>query len=447
MDHVTVPVPVPARRAALAFIFVTALIDILAFGLIIPVLPHLIKGFVGGDVSAAASWYRWFAVVFMLMQFIFTPVQGTLSDRFGRRPVILMSNLGLGLDFLMMALVNTLPLLFIGRVLSGITAASFSTANAYVADVTPPEKRAAAFGVLGMAFGIGFTIAPVLGGVLGAISPRLPFWLAVVLCLTNFVYGLFVLPESLPPEKRTAHFDWAHANPFGTLKLLSRYPQVLGLLGVMTLIAFAHMVYPTTFVLYADYRFGWGPLMVGVTLGLVGVLAIIVQGGLIKRIVAALGERRALLFGLACGTLGFTLYALAPSGYWFWAAMPVAAFWGVAQPSAQAMMTRQVDPREQGRLQGAVSSLASIVGIFGALLFPTVLAAVTGAQAHGIIAGATFWLAAILVGSALLLAWRVTAHLPDTITAMQPPEAIVSSEILAGTSDLQPPMDEGKAQA
>jgi MFS transporter, DHA1 family, tetracycline resistance protein len=305
----------PPRKAALVFIFITVLIDILAFGLIIPVLPHLIESFLSGNVSQAAIWYGWFSTAYMTMQFFFTPVQGALSDWLGRRPVILASNLGLGLDFILMATVNTLPLLFIGRIISGITAASFSTANAYVADVTPPEKRAQAFGMIGMAFGIGFVVAPAIGGFLGEISVRLPFWAAVVMCLANFVYGLFVLPESLPKEKRTPHFDWAHANPFGALKLLRRYPQVLGLIGVLFLMALAHMVYPTTFVLYADYRFGWGPQMVGYTLAGVGVLAAIVQGGLIKKIVGALGERHALLFGLGCGTLGFALYGLAPNGF------------------------------------------------------------------------------------------------------------------------------------
>jgi DHA1 family tetracycline resistance protein-like MFS transporter len=437
----------PPRRAALAFIFITVLIDILAFGLIIPVLPHLIEHFLSGDVSRAAVWYGYFSTAFFAMQFFFTPVQGALSDWLGRRPVILLSNLGLGLDFVLMALVNTLPLLFIGRVISGITAASFSTANAYVADVTPPERRAASFGLLGMAFGIGFVVAPAIGGFLGEINLRLPFWAAVVLCLANFCYGLFVLPESLPREKRTPRFDWQHANPFGALALLRRYPQVLGLVGVLFLMALAHMVYPTTFVLYADYRFHWGPQMVGYTLALVGVLAAIVQGGLVKKIVAALGERRTLLFGLGCGTLGFALYAVAPTGYWFWAMMPIAALWGVAGPAAQAIMTHHVDPREQGRLQGAVASLSSIAGILAPTLFTRIFAAVTEAGLRDVWAGAAFLAAGAMVGAALFLAWYSVAHLPPAATVAAPPaESIVTSEVLASASDLDPPIDEDAAR-
>jgi MFS transporter, DHA1 family, tetracycline resistance protein len=435
------------RRAALVFIFVTVLIDILSFGLIIPVLPHLIESFLQGNVSRAAVWYGYFSTAFFAMQFVFTPIQGALSDWLGRRPVILLSNLGLGLDFLMMALVGSLPLLFIGRIISGITAASFSTSNAYVADVTPPEKRAQAFGMMGMAFGIGFVVAPAIGGFLGEINLRLPFWVAVVLCLTNFTYGLFVLPESLPPEKRTPTFDWAHANPLGSLKLLRRYPQVLGLIGVLFLMALAHMVYPTTFVLYADYRFHWGPQMVGYTLALVGVLSAIVQGGLIKKIVGALGERNALMFGLACGTIGFALYALAPTGYWFWAMVPVATFWGVAQPAAQAIMTHHVDPREQGRLQGAVASLSSVAGIIAPTIFTRTFSLVTQTNTQGPLAGATFWLASAMLAAALILAWYSVSHLPKAVSiSPAPPESIVTSEILAGAAELQPPVIENESR-
>ncbi len=401
------PHPTGGRRAALAFIFITVLLDILAFGMIIPVLPHLIASFYGGDVSRAALTQGIFASVFMLMQFVCSPIQGALSDRFGRRPVILLSNLGLGLDFILMAVAQTLPLLFIGRVLSGITSASFSTANAYIADVTPPEKRAAAFGKIGMAFGIGFVIAPVIGGFLGELSPRAPFWVAAALSLANFCYGLFVLPESLPKDRRAA-FSWKRANPVASLGFLSHHPEVFALAGVLFLMQMAHMVYPSTFVLYADYRFDWGSRMVGITLGIVGVLSAIVQGGLIGRAIRRWGERRTLLFGLGMGTLGFTLYGFAPTGYWFWAAMPIAAMWGFAMPAAQGLMTRQVAPTEQGRLQGAIGSLASVAGIVGPLLFTRVFSVVTGRHLHTAWVGVTFWMAGAMLLGGFSLAWRAT---------------------------------------
>jgi DHA1 family tetracycline resistance protein-like MFS transporter len=398
---------VPVRRAALAFIFITVLLDILAFGMIIPVLPHLIASFLGGNLSNAAIVHGLFASVFMVMQFIFSPVQGALSDRFGRRPVILLSNLGLGLDFILMAVAQTLPLLFIGRVLSGITSASFSTANAYIADVTPPEKRAAAFGKLGLAFGLGFVIAPAIGGLLGDMHPRLPFWIAAGLSLSNFCYGYFVLPESLPVERR-AQFSWRRANPVASLRFLGQHPEVFALAGVILLMQMAHIVYPSTLVLYADYRFGWGVKMVGYTLAGVGILSAIVQGGLIGRIIRAIGERNALLLGLACGTLGFTLYGFVPTGYWFWAVMPLAAFWGLAMPAAQALMTRQVDSHEQGRLQGAIVSLSSLAGIIAPSIFTRAFAAVTSRGLHTAWVGVTFWLAAALLLASLILAWRAT---------------------------------------
>jgi DHA1 family tetracycline resistance protein-like MFS transporter len=420
VDDAPPTVAPPARRAALAFIFFTVLLDILSFGLIIPVLPHLLKQFAGGDIAQATLWHGLFATAFMAMQFFFSPIQGALSDHFGRRPIILLSNFGLGVDFLIMALAGTLPLLFIGRVLSGITAASFSTANAYVADVTPPEKRAAAFGKIGMAFGLGFTLAPVVGAWLGAIDLRLPFFVAAGLSLANFCYGFFVLPESLPPERR-APFAWAKANPLASLQLLRRHPELFGLASVAFLMGLAHLVYPTTFVLYVDYRYHWGFKMVGYTLLIVGVLSIIVQGGLIKRIVRILGERRAVLFGLICGMVGFFCYGLAPTGWWFWAAMPIAALWGVAGPASQAIMTRHVEPHEQGKLQGALGGLNSIAGILAPVAFTQTFAAVVRTGQH-FWAGATFWLASALLGAGLFVAWRVTRGEPDHIepSAVEP---------------------------
>ena len=403
--------PAPAaptvRRAALAFIFVTVLVDVMAFGLIIPVLPHLLKKVTGGEIADATLWHGLFATGFMVMQFIAQPLQGALSDRFGRRPVILISNAGLAIDFLIMALAETLPLLFIARLLSGATSASFSTANAYIADVTPPEKRAGAFGRLGMAFGIGFTVAPVAGAWLGAVDLHLPFWVAAGLCAANFCYGFFVLPESLPPERR-APFEWRRANPLGSLRLLRGHPELFGLAGVSFLMALAHLVYPTTFVLYADYRFGWGLEMVGWTLLLVGVMTVIVQGGLVGRVSRTFGDRRTVLIGAVAGTVGFALYALAPTGYWFWVVLPVGALWAVAGPAAQSLMTARVSPQEQGRLQGAIGSLNSIAGILGPTLFTQTLAFVAANEVRGPLAGATFWLAGGLVALGGLLAWRAT---------------------------------------
>ena len=400
------------RRAALAFVFVTVLLDILAFGMIIPVLPHLLASFLEGNLARTAIVHGLFASSFMVMQFVFSPVQGALSDRFGRRPVILLSNLGLGLDFLLMAVAQTLPLLFIGRVLSGITSASFSTANAYIADVTAPADRAAAYGKLGMAFGIGFVLAPAVGGLIGDANPRLPFWIAAGLSLANFCYGYFVLPESLPPDRRSP-FSWRRANPVASLSFLSHHPEVFALAGVVFLMQLAHIVYPSVFVLYSDYRFDWGAKTVGFTLAGVGVLSIIVQGGLIKRFIKAFGERRTLLLGLAFGTTGFVLYGLAPSGAWFWAAMPVAALWGIATPAAQALMTRQVSPTEQGRLQGSIVSLSSVAGILGPTIFTRAFSDAASRGPHNPWVGITFWLAAAMLAAGLLLAWRATREDPN----------------------------------
>jgi DHA1 family tetracycline resistance protein-like MFS transporter len=397
---------VQARPAALAFIFVTVLIDILAFGLIIPVLPHLVESFVGGDTVIAAHWVGIFGTLFAAIQFVSSPVQGTLSDRYGRRPVILLSCLGLGLDFIFMALAPSLGWLLVGRVISAITSASFTTANAYIADVTAPDKRAQAFGMIGAAFGAGFIVGPVLGGWLGGIDLRWPFWAAAFLALCNFSYGLFVLPESLAPAQRTARFDWAHANPLGSLFLLKRYRQVFGLAAVVLLINLAHYVYPSVFVLYADYRYGWGPQAVGWVLAVVGVFSLVVNAVLVKRAVAAWGERRALLLGLACGVIGFAIYGWAPSGGWFLCGIPIMAIWALSMPATQALVTRQVGPHAQGRIQGALTSLVSLAGIVGPLLYTSVFALFIGARAPVHLPGAPFLLACLMLAGAGAVAWR-----------------------------------------
>ncbi|WP_425511236.1 TCR/Tet family MFS transporter [Pseudomarimonas salicorniae] len=394
------------RRAALAFIFITVLLDVLAIGIIIPVLPHLIERFTGSTASAAI-WVGVFGSAFALAQFIASPVQGALSDRFGRRPVILVSNLGLGLDFVLMAVAGTLPILFLGRVLAGITSASISTANAYIADVTPAERRAASFGMLGAAFGIGFVVGPALGGVLGGVDLRLPFWVAAGLALANFLYGLLILPESLPPERRDG-FRWSRANPVGSLQMLRRYPQVFGLVGVVLLSQIAHYALPSVFVLYAAHRYGWGEDRVGWVLALVGVCNVLVQALLIRRLVPRIGERNALLLGLGFGALGFAWMGLAAVGSVFLMAIPFMALWGLAGPSAQALMTRQVDEREQGRLQGAVTSAVSLSGVFAPVVFTQVFAASIAALSGVDWSGLAFLLAAVLLLGGVALAARVT---------------------------------------
>jgi MFS transporter, DHA1 family, tetracycline resistance protein len=399
--------PVPgARRAALAFVFVVVLIDVLAFGLIIPVLPHLIKAFVGGDTVDAAFWVFVFGTTFAGVQFVAAPVQGALSDRFGRRPVILLSCLGLGLDFVLMALAQTLPWLLVGRVIAGITSASFTTANAYIADVVPPAQRARSYGLLGAAFGIGFIAGPLLGGWLGSVDLRLPFWFAGGLALLNFAYGWFVLPESLPPERRSPRFDWSHANPFGALLMLRRYPQVFGLAAVVFLANLAHYVYPSVFVLFADYRFGWGPREVSWILAVVGVLSVVVNAGLVGRVVAAIGERRTLLLGLCCGALGFVIYGMAGSGWIFLIGLPVSALWALAAPATQALITQAVGPEVQGRIQGALMSLVSLAGIVGPALFAGSFGYFIADDAVLRLPGAPWFIAAVVLASGAALGWR-----------------------------------------
>ena len=399
------------QRAALAFIFVTVTLDMLAFGIIIPVMPHLIVELIGGSIAKAAVWVGAISTLFMLMQFLFSPVQGALSDRYGRRTVILISSFGLGVDFIVMALAPALWLLFLGRAVSGICAASFSTANAYIADVVPKDKRAAAFGMLGAALSLGFVLGPALGGFLGHWHLRLPFWVAAGLSLINFGYGYFVLPESLPKERRATRFDWRHANPFGAVALLRRYPQVLGLAAVFFLINLAQFSLNSTYVLYTDFRFGWGPQAVGYTLGLVGLCGAMVQGGLVRRLMPKLGERRMILAGLMLCMAGYLWFGLAPSAALFLLAIPLFCLGGLAGPPAQSMMTHLVDPHEQGRLQGALSSLRGLAGILGPAMFANLFALFISdhAPVHQL-PGAAFVLAALLLLAAALVAVRATRH-------------------------------------
>jgi MFS transporter, DHA1 family, tetracycline resistance protein len=396
----------PPRRAALAFIFAIVLLDVIALGIVIPVLPKLVEGMVG-DTALGAQVFGLFGTVWALMQFFFSPVLGALSDRFGRRPVLLTSMTGHGLDYILMALAPNLAWLFVGRIISGITAASFSTAFAYLADVTEPEKRAQAFGLVGAAFGVGFVLGPALGGVLGAYDPRLPFWVAAAFSLANALYGYFFLPESLPPERRMA-FAWSRANPVGSLRLLSQHPELLGLAGVAFLYHLAHASLPAVAVLYTSYRYHWDTQMLGLSLAAIGIASGIVQGVLIQPIIRWIGERRTLLAGLLFGALGFSVYGLAPTGTIFWLGIPVMALWGIAGAASQAMMSKLVSASEQGQLQGANSSIMALAGLFGPGLFTQTFAWSLGPDTGWHYPGAPFLLASVLLVAAVAIGWNVT---------------------------------------
>ncbi|HEY7085674.1 MAG TPA: TCR/Tet family MFS transporter [Hyphomicrobiaceae bacterium] len=395
------------RKAAIAFIFAIVLLDVTALGIVIPVLPKLIETMLGGDTPRAAEVFGIFGTSWALMQFTFSPVLGALSDRFGRRPVLLISMSGHGLDYVLMALAPSLAWLFIGRIISGITASSFATAYAYIADVTVPEKRAGAFGMIGAAFGIGFVLGPALGGLLGTLDPRLPFWVAAAFCLANAAYGWFVLPESLAFDHRMA-FSWARANPAGSLRLFSRNPQLIGLAGVAFLYQLAHVVLPSVTVLYTSYRYGWNNATMGLTLAAVGIASGIVQAALIRPVVDRFGERTALVAGLLCGAAGFSIYGLATTSAGFWVGIPVMALWGLAGAAAMGLMSRLVGVTEQGQLQGANASIMALAGLFGPGLFTQTFARAIAPGEGWHLPGAPFLLAAALLLGATALAWRVT---------------------------------------
>jgi MFS transporter, DHA1 family, tetracycline resistance protein len=400
----------PVRGGAVAFIFITLLLDMFALGLIMPILPKLVESFVANDTADAARIFGLFGTVWALMQFFFSPILGGLSDRFGRRPVVLLSNFGLALDYVLMALAPSLMWLFVGRVISGITSASVSTAFAYIADITPAEKRAAVFGKVGVAFGAGFILGPAVGGLLGGMDPRLPFWVAAGLSFANTLYGFLILPESLAPDRR-APFRWRSANPLGALGLL-RSDSVLTGLSVVNFVAqLAHVVLPSTFVLYATYRYGWDARTVGLTLAMVGICAMVVQGAAIGPIVTRFGERRALLLGLGFGAVGFLIFGIAPSGALFWLGIPVMALWGVSGAALQALTTQLVAPDQQGRLQGATTSVQSLSQLVGPFLFTLTFAYFIGAQAPLKLPGAPFLLASALLVLALVIAARATRGL------------------------------------
>jgi len=383
-------------KPALSFIFVTLLLDVMGFGLIIPVGPRLVQHLSGATEEQASRTVGFLFATYAAMQFLFAPVLGALSDRFGRRPVILFSLLGSGLDYLAQSLVQTVPWLFVTRVLNGVTGANITAASAYVADVTPPEKRAAGFGMIGAAFGLGFILGPLTGGWLGAIDIRLPFVAAGVLTLINWLYGLLVLPESLPPERRRP-FSWKRANPVGALHGLGRYPLVAGLAAAMFLVNLAQFGLHATWVLYVTYRYGWDTFHVGMSLAVVGIGAAVVQGGLARTLIPALGERRSLVLGLGLAVCTFAGYGLAPQGWMIYVIILIGSLAGISQPAAQALITKAVRADEQGAVQGTLTSLQSLAGIGGPIIGGLVFAfAISGSRE---LPGAPFF-----VGSALIAA-------------------------------------------
>ena len=395
------------RRAAFIFIFITVALDMLSLGMIMPVLPKLVENFMGGHPARAAEIFGVFGTAWALMQSFFSPLLGAVSDSYGRRPVVLISNFGLGLDYVLMALAPNLWWLFAGRVISGVSSATVAASYAYVADVTPAEQRAAKFGMIGAAFGLGFVLGPALGGVLGTIDPRMPFWVAAGLSLLNGLYGLFVLPESLPREKRMP-LEWRRANPAGSLQLLRSHPELSGLAVAEFLAALAHVVLPSVWVLYAGYRYGWDERAIGLSLAVVGICAIVVQAGLVGPVVKALGERRALVFGLAGGIAGFMVMGVAQTGLTFTLGIPLLALWGIANPAINGLMSRHVGPSEQGQLQGANSSIQGIANLAGPFIFTLTFAWSIGGGKDAHVPGAAFVLAAAMLVGAGAIAWHVT---------------------------------------
>jgi MFS transporter, DHA1 family, tetracycline resistance protein len=393
-------------RAAFAFIFVTVMLDMLALGIIIPVLPKLIIRFEHGDMAMAATQTGVFAFAWAAMQFVFSPVTGALSDRFGRRPVVLLSNFGQGCDCILMALAPTLSWLFVGRLISGITSASIPTANAYIADVTAPEQRAAKFGLLGAAFGLGFVVGPALGGLLGGIGLRYPFYGAAALSLANALYGFFILPESLPKERR-APFGLAKANPLGALRLLRSNAALYGLATAMFLYYNAHESLPSMFVIYTDYRYHWNPQMTGFALAAVGVGSTIVSAVLISWAIKNFGEVKTLFTGMACGVAGFAVFAVAPTTPIILLGMPLLSLWGLSSPPMQSLMSRRVAGNEQGQLQGALMSLFGVAGMIAPLVFTQIFALAIAPGRAAKLPGAPYWLAAVLMMGAFLIAWNV----------------------------------------
>ncbi|WP_046245558.1 TCR/Tet family MFS transporter [Hymenobacter terrenus] len=407
------------RSPALGFIFVTILIDVIGLGIIIPVVPKLIQQLTGEGLSRASEYSGWLTFAYASAQFCFAPVIGGLSDKLGRRPVLLAALLGLGLDYLFLSFAPTLSWLFVGRVVAGITGASFTTATAYIADISPPEKRAQNFGLVGAAFGIGFILGPAVGGLLADFGARVPFMVAAGLSLCNFLYGFFVLPESLAPDKRRP-FEWGRANPVASLLRLGNYPAVLGLVAALVLIYLAGSATQSVWAFYTMFKFGWTERLVGISLGVVGLFSGLVQGGLVRVAIPKLGAARAIVVGLLCYAVGFVLFAFASRGWLMLVFLAPYCLGGLAGPALQGTISGQVPANEQGELQGSLTSLISATGVVGPLLMTYLFGYFTRPTAPVQFPGAPFLLGALLALGSAALAVRSLRRYPPVAVVPAP---------------------------
>jgi DHA1 family tetracycline resistance protein-like MFS transporter len=394
------------NRLALTFIFITAFVDSIGFGIIIPVLPLVIAELTGEGMAAAADYGGWLGFAFAGMLFLFAPLIGNLSDRFGRRPVLITSLLALGVDYVITGFAPTIGWLFAGRILAGIAGASFTTANAYIADVSPPEERAANFGLVGAAFSLGFIAGPVIGGLLGEFGSRVPFFVSAGLSVANALFGLLVLKESLPQESRRA-FDWRRVNPLSTLVALRRFPIVFGMIGIFVLMRLAHDANPAVFTYYVMFKFDWGSREVGYSMMFVGLCMAVVYGGLTRVVIPKIGERRSAYLGLLCGAIGFTGYAFASEGWMIYAWMLIWSLMGFAMPALNAIMSEQVGPSEQGELQGALAGVGGLTSVVAPPLLTHIFSYFSSADAPVYFPGAAFLTAGFLMAIAALLLTRV----------------------------------------
>jgi DHA1 family tetracycline resistance protein-like MFS transporter len=392
------------KQAAIGFIFITMLIDITGWGIIIPVIPKLIQELIHGDLSDAAKYGGWLTFAYAITQFVFAPLIGNLSDQYGRRPIILISLFGFSLDYLLLSFAPTITWLFIGRILAGITGASITTASAYIADVSTPENRAKNFGMIGAAFGLGFIIGPVIGGLLGQYGARVPFYAAGVLCMVNFIYGYFILPESLSKENRRK-FDWKRANPVGSLLNLRKHPSILGLMLAVFLLYVASHAVQSNWSYFTMYQLHWDEKMVGISLGIIGLLVGIVQGGLIRWINPKLGNEKSIFFGIALYAIGMFLFAFATQSWMMFVFLIPYCLGGIAGPAMQSVISGAVSPTEQGEIQGTMTSLMSASAIIGPPLMSMLFYYFTHDDAPIQFAGAPFILGGILMIISAVIAY------------------------------------------